>query len=238
MTDQNGGSEAVSAKPYYADDLVTLYNADCLDVHDWQDGDVLVTDPPYGIAYKSNARRASLAASIEGDLDTTLRDEALWRWQTAIAPAPALRPALVFGSWRRPRPSGTRQVLIWDTKGALGMGAIDLPWKPSHQEIYVLGKGFSGRRDSDVIVCAPVQAMAQNGRNHPHEKPVDLMVRLIDKCPPGVISDPFAGSGSTLVAAKRMGRRAIGVETDERYCEIAARRLAQGSLAFEAVSGG
>jgi DNA modification methylase len=111
---------------------------------------------------------------------------------------------------------------------------MDLPWKPSHQEIYVLGKGFQGRRDSDVLTFAPVQAMASNGRLHPHEKPVSLMHALINKCPPGVIADPFTGSGSTLVAAKQLGRKSIGVELEERYCEIAAKRLTQDVLDFGA----
>ena len=56
------------------------------------------------------------------------------------------------------------------------------------------------------------------------------MSDLIDKCPPGTIADPFAGSGSTLLAARRMGRKVIGVELEERYCEIAAKRLAQHEL--------
>jgi site-specific DNA-methyltransferase (adenine-specific) len=213
---------------YYEDEYVTLIHGDCLTTIAggalFRLADVMVSDVPYGISYQSGKQRQTLARSIAGDGDTSVRDEALNLWGD--------RPALIFGTWRRPRPKATRQVLIWDTKGALGMGALDLPWKPSHQEIYVLGKGFTGRRSSDVLTFAPVQSLGYNGRTHPHEKPVTLMAALIDKCPPGVIADPFAGSGSTLVAAKQLGRRAIGVEIDERYCEIAARRLDQGVLDF------
>lgn len=208
---------------YYDHGGVTIWHGDARDCAAWLAGDVLVTDPPYGISYDSG-RYGTLARSIEGDDDTSLRDWAVDRW--------APRPALVFGTWRRPHPTGTRMTLVWDTKGALGMGALDLPWKPAHQEIYVLGSGFTGRRTSDVLVYPPVQSTAANGRCHPHEKPVPLMRDLIGKCPPGVVVDPFAGSGSTLRAAKDMGRRAVGVEVDERYCEIAALRLGQEVLAL------
>ncbi|MDG3013571.1 site-specific DNA-methyltransferase [Speluncibacter jeojiensis] len=192
--------------PYYQDDRVTLYHGDCLEITAWLDADVLVTDPPYGIDYQSGRDRDELAASIAGDKDTTSRDTALTAW--------GARPALVFGTWRIPRPERTHTRLIWDTKGALGMGDLSVPWKPSDQEIYVLGKGFAGRRDSNVLTCPPIQATAKNGRLHPHQKPVDLLWRLIDKCPPGV----------------------IGVELDERYCEVIASRLAQGALDFGSTS--
>lgn len=214
---------------YYEDELVTLHHGDCLDEVDWLNADTLVSDVPYGIDYRSNQRRETLARSIAGDKDTSARDAVIRRWRAQHGDD---APALIFGTWRIPRPEGTRQVLIWDTKGALGMGAMDLPWKPAHQEVYVLGKGFTGRRDTDVIVAAPVQSLGYNGRTHPHEKPVALMQRLIDKCPPGAIADPFAGSGSTLVAAKSLGRRAVGVEIDEAYCEVIATRLSQGVLDF------
>lgn len=210
--------------PYYEDDAVTLYHGDCLEIDAWLEADVLVTDPPYGIAYQSNSRRATVAASIQGDTDTSVRDAALVRW--------ADRPAAVFGTWRRPRPTATRALLVWDTKGALGMGDTSIPWKPAHQEIYILGSGWHGRRGTDVITCAPVQSLGYSGRLHPHQKPVELMEHLIERAPAGVVIDPFAGSGSTLVAAKNQGRRAIGVEADERYLETIARRLSQDVLDF------
>lgn len=209
---------------YYQDDYVTLYHGDCLELDAWANADVLVTDPPYGIAYQSGWDRPSgIAASIAGDEDTSLRDTVLARW--------APRPALIFGTWRIPRPPATRALLVWDTKGALGMGDLSIPWKPSHQEVYVLGTGFRGPRDTDVLVCAPLHSTAtrtrSNARVHPHEKPVALMERLLAKCPPGTIADPFAGSGPTLMAARNQQRKAIGIELDERYCELTARRLDQ-----------
>jgi hypothetical protein len=215
--------------PYFSDEHVTLWHGDCRDHTGWLEAAALVMDPPYGIDYRSNSRRDTLARSIENDKDTSMRDAALGFWRKANTED---APALVFGTWRIKRPSRTRQVLIWDTKGALGMGAMDLPWRPAHQEIYVIGRGFSGHRSSDVLTYAPVQSMARNGREHPHQKPVPLMRDLIAKCPPGTIADPFAGSGSTLVAAKMLGRKAIGVELDERYCEVIAKRLSQGVLDF------
>ena len=210
-------------EPYYEADGVTLYHGDCLELTDaWIRSDVLVTDPPYGIRYNSGFRREKLARSILGDEDTAARDAVLNAWGD--------RPALVFGTWRIPRPAATRALLVWDTKGALGMGDLRIPWKPSHQEVYVLGHGFTGARSTDVLRYAPVQSIARNGRHHPHEKPLPLLRDLIAKCPPGTVADPFAGSGSILIAARNLGRRAIGVELEERYCEIIANRLAQSAL--------
>lgn len=208
--------------PYYSDDTATLYHGDCRQITEWLTADVLVTDPPYGMAYVSNSSRYGSTPPIAGDADTTLRDDALAMWGT--------RPALMFGTWRVPRPPGARQLLVWDKGDSPGMGDLALPWGPSHEEVYVLGGGFTGRRTGSVIRFNTLPPSAAHRPSHPTPKPVALMESLIQKCPPGVIADPFAGSGSTLLAARRQDRRAIGVEVEERYCELIATRLSQGDL--------
>jgi DNA modification methylase len=219
------------ADPYYADEFVTLYCGDAVRHLFDDDGSladaVIVTDPPYGISYHTNsARKPGNARKIKGDKTTQLRDFLLL-W------ADEDQPALIFGSPRVPKPEAAKGTLVWDKGGALGMGDLSLPWKFDHEEIYVLGRGFVGSRDSgSVLRFPPVQSM---GRDHPHEKPVELMTSLIVKCPADrVILDPFAGSGTTLVAAKRLGRRAVGIELEERWCEIAAQRCSQGVLGVAA----
>lgn len=121
---------------------------------------------------------------------------------------------------------------MWDKGEHTGMGDLSLPWKPDYEVIFVLGTGFTGRRTSSILRHLAPSPAKSRGRWHPTEKPVSVLVTLLAKCPPGTIADPFAGSGSTLVAAKLQGRRAIGVEVDERYCEIAARRLLPDALPF------
>jgi site-specific DNA-methyltransferase (adenine-specific) len=211
--------------PYYADDHVTLYHGDCLEFADvWTAADVLVTDPPYGYAYASGRADTAWPEAIANDTDTAARDAVLSLWGAG--------PALVFGSWKRDRPMGVRALLIWDKGLASGMGDLSVPWKPNTEEVYVLGSGFVGHRGSSVLTGHNVVTWASKGREHPNMKPRTLMEALIVKCPPGVVADPFAGSGSTLVAAKALGRQAIGVEIDEQYCEISAKRLSQGVLDF------
>lgn len=198
-----------------------LYLGDCLEIlPTLPKVDAVITDPPYGIAYESGYATDSLwvaGKSIAGDKSTAIRD-AVIEWAGGI-------PILCFGTWRAERPRGTRQVLIWDKGGALGMGALDIPWKPDHEEIYVLGSGFVGRRDSgSVLRHPPVQSMAKNGRVHPTEKPVGLLQRLVTKVP-GTVLDPFMGSGTTGVACMNLGRKFIGVEIELKYFDIACRRI-------------
>lgn len=213
--------------PYYQDDSVTLYHGDCLEIDAWLEADVLVTDPPYGMAYKSGRRSDS--TFIKGDADLSARDEALTLW--------GARPALVFGTWKQPRPAQVRQLIVWDKRGGVGFsGDLNMPWADVTEEIYVIGAGWTGGRRPALYSVPTLASQAANRPNHPTPKPVSLMEELLERCPIGTIADPFAGSGSTLVAAKRQGRKAIGVELEERYCEVITKRLAQGVLDFGEVT--
>jgi hypothetical protein len=219
---------------YYEDDLVQLWHGDCREVTAWLEADVLVTDPPYGIGWTRREGIATAAspdaghAGIQGDEDTSVRDNALEAWGGS-------RPALVFGDLRKP-PQGWHRVLVFGKPATTGVIGSFLPWRRDWEPIYVLGSGWprTPATRSAVISTRRASAGGWSGyttdTGHPHTKPLDVMESLIDACPPGVIADPFAGSGSTLVAAKQLGRRAIGVEIEERYCEIAAKRLAQDTL--------
>jgi DNA modification methylase len=222
--------------PYYQDEHVTLYHGDCLEVEAWLSADVLVTDPPYGMGYAAgknatgNGRNKAWTSrwtgvSIAGDDTTDARDAALAAWGD--------KPALVFGTWKRPPPAGAREMLVWDKVVSIGMGALDIPWRPSWEAVYVVGAGFTGQRSHGVLRHS-LPTLAPERKLHPNVKPLPLLHELIGKCPPGVIADPFAGSGSTLLAARNLDRRAVGVEIEERYCELIAKRLAQGCLDFGA----
>jgi DNA modification methylase len=214
--------------PYYEDDLVRLFHGDCREVTEWLTADVLLTDPPYGCAYESNwnndRRNKKIGESIQGDGNCDLRDQALSLW--------GKRPAIVFGRWDVDRPKGTKARLIWDKGNSAGMGDLTMPWGRSDEEIYVIGAGFIGTRSGSVLRVPMFAPSSRDRPDHPTPKPVPIFELLISKCPPGPIADPFAVSGPTLIAAKLLGRPAIGVEIEERYCELIARRLDQGVLPF------
>ena len=215
-------------QPYYQDDSVTLYLGDCLEVTEWLAADVLVSDPPYGIP---GGRLSSHSGGVR-----PVHDDAQWDSLETRDAALALwggKPSAVFGSPKMQQfaPPHRGVPLIWDKGDDPGMGDWKWPFGANYELIWVSGENWNGIRRSSILRARRLTSDAAT-IGHPTPKPVSLMEVLLSYAPPGVIADPFTGGGSTLVAARNLGRKAIGVELEERYCEIAARRLDQMCLDF------
>lgn len=208
--------------PYFQDDAVTIYHGDCREiVHALGQFDIVVADPPYGVNYISRHIGPFQGREIAGDGDAGLYD-----WAVSLAQR---GPAAIFGHWRNPPPAA-RAALIWDKGMGVGMGDLSFPWKPNFEMIWLFGDGWEGHRHSGVLTVNSVSWASRGLRQHPAEKPTELIRLILAKAPAGITLDPFMGSGTTLRAAKDLGRKAIGIEVEERYCEIAANRMAQGVL--------
>lgn len=210
-------------KPYYEHVGIQIYHGDCREVLPaLPKCDLLLTDPPYGMSYQSN-RRAFKHSPIQGD--SALPVDLIGLAISAVA-----RGAYIFCRWdnlgQMPPP---KSVIAWVknnwTSGDL-LHQHGRQWEACC--FYALDGHEFVKRIPDVILCPKADAT-----DHPTEKPEDLMRQLIQCNVGDMVLDPFMGSGTTLVAAKNLGRRAIGIEIEERYCEIAAKRLSQEVFAFE-----
>lgn len=219
--------------PYYDDGTITIYHGDCREIDAWLTADVLVTDPPYGRNWSQGnikgPARSDASAGIANDRDTTVRDAALELWGD--------RPGILFGDLMLAPPAGTRLVGVYHkASGSEGLRGAIAGVRRDCEAIYLTGSwpsGLGGRSSlfrTNLQISGASGVVASSG-GHPHTKPRDVMLALID-ITEGVIADPFMGSGSTLRAAKDLGRRAIGVELEERFCEIAASRMGQEVLAL------
>lgn len=207
---------------------IELYHGSALDDPEkWTSATALSTDPPYGISYTRLPNGCKDFRELAGDSSVTVRDQMLDAWSAVNG---LRKPVAVFGSWKAPRPPQTRQRLIWHKRGA-NMRHLSLAWRPIDEEIYIWGRGWarSTRAPGSVIMTTENRTSETRRLGHPTPKPLDLLQTLMGRLAPveggHVIADPFAGSGSTLVAAASLGHKAIGVELEERYCEQIARRV-------------
>jgi DNA modification methylase len=208
-------------KPYYADDHVVLYHARWEDVPpDLLRADVLVTDPPYGIGRDGQKQTTGgnggrKAYPFMGwDADRPSRSS-FDRLLSGVCYA-----VIWGGNYFADLLPPTAGWLVWDKGQRINQSDGELAWTSEQGALRI----FTQNR----------VALMTDGAVHPTQKPVALMRWVIEKCPPGTILDPYAGSGTTLVAAKSLNRKAIGVECVEAYCEVAAKRLSQEVLGLVA----
>lgn len=244
-------------KPYYEHGGVAIYHGNCMEVlHSMERGAVggCVTDPPYSSGGQYRSDRANSSASEKysdrrdlPDFSGDNRDQrGFLRW-CSIWMAEVLRvceagaPMFAFTDWRQlPTMTDAIQAGGWNWQGlfvwdkAAGRPQKNRPTQSIEFFVYgVSGQVRAGEKDSWVCLPPIIRAAVPTAgeRWHVTEKPLEVIQYLLPLVrPETAILDPFMGSGTTLVAAKSAGRRAIGIEIEERYCEIAATRLAQESL--------
>ena len=216
--------------PYYQDDYATIYHGDCREIlPDLQKVDLVLTDPPYGAGFNgmkqiSVDNAAKCGDYIWGEWNNLPVDD-----ETMRAIISQSRMAIVFGGNYYSLPP-SKCWLIWDKDNTGNFADAELAWTNLPQVVRLKKYRWNG------MLQEPNQE--RNCREHPTQKPIQVMkwcVSQADKHCGGkakTILDPYMGSGSTLRAAKDLQRKAIGIEIEEKYCEIAARRLAQEVLAL------
>lgn len=218
--------------PYYQDDHVTLYHGDCREILPALRGDVVLTDPPYGIGLGYDVHDDSAEA-----LEAIIRD--VFPLMLDAAPVVAFTPGVANVN-RYPAPSW---ILAWVQENSgtgRGMWGFSV-WQP----VLVYGtdpylkKGLGARPDVIKSASSGKELDQRKRWGHPCPKPEDGWRKIMLRVSPNegeTIIDPFCGSGTTLDVAKYTGRKAIGIELSERYCEIAANRLGQEVLDFGGVT--
>jgi site-specific DNA-methyltransferase (adenine-specific) len=210
-------SGPLDVKPYYDDGQITLYCGDCRDILPQlgpQSIDLVLTDPPYGVGFRYDGPYQDKQRGYQDWLLPVVAE--LRRVGRVVLLTPG-----IGNLWLYPQPTW---VACWAKPGSMrrsGLGAFN-EWEP----ILVYGK-----RKFNDFKWLPAQGQDDTG-GHPCPKPLLLYRWLIAKAADvdAVVLDPFAGSGTALRAAKDLNRRAIGVEINPAYCEIAVRRLAQQVL--------
>ena len=220
-------------KPYYEDDLVTIYHGDCLELLPelaLPAIDLVLTDPPYGIGEpKSEVNKARNKNAYASHIDTPDFISSV------VVPVIEMCRTMATGVVLTP---GAVNMMLYPQPDSLGCfyqpASIGMaPWgNADSQPILYYGKNPTrknmGKRLSHTVTEAP----EKNG--HPCVKPIGAWKKIMVNCSleGHMVLDPFMGSGTTLRAAKDLGRKVIGIEIDEAYCEIAAKRMGQGVLDF------
>ncbi len=241
-------------RPYYDDGGITLYLGDCRDLLDAIDADVVITDPPYGetsllwdrvvphwigsVGPRSMWLFGSLRSLLRmgPELDATdwkLAQDIVWeKHNSSGLHADRFRRVHELGAhFYRGQWADVFKAPVY-THDAVARTIRKKP-KPAHWHGETDAGTYRNEDGGPRLMRSVIRVRSEHGHaEHPTQKPLGIIAPLIAySCPPGgTVLDPFAGSGSPLRAAKDAGRRAIGIEIDERWCEVAVRRLAQETL--------
>jgi DNA modification methylase len=219
--------------PYYQDDFATIYHGDCREVLPSLSGiDAVFADPPYnvGLTYGEHDDEMDPDAYRDWCIDWFHKCKAVTDGAIVVTPGMVSVPMWIADVER------THKLIAWtkannNSRNYFGPTSGYQCWEP----ILVYGKSkVTVLRD---WIDQPISLQREIG-GHPCPKPLRLLRWVVANFvpEPGTILDPFVGSGTTLRAAKDLGRKSIGIELDERYCEIAAKRLAQEVLDFGGVA--
>ena len=213
-----------SVKPYYEQDGITIYHGDCREMLPaLPPADVVLTDPPYGIGRDGERQSSGTHGGRKGYEFMGWDAERPSRATFDLILASASSQIVWGGNYFADLLPASSQWLVWDKGQRISQSDGELAWTSWDGALRI----YTENRVAIML----------DGAVHPTQKPVALMRWCLGFAPDArTILDPFMGSGTTLVAAKQLGRRAIGIEIEERYCEIAARRLAQMILPFEPVA--
>lgn len=220
-------------EPYYKDDFVTIYHGDCRKILPLLEPvDLVLTDPPYGInvanrstvggneKVKRKGQIGNVAPTqfLIGEWDKTAPPKWLFDLMREIS-----KNQVFFGGNYFELPA-TSCYLIWDKDNAdTNFADCEIAWTNKTSAIRKFKWRWNG--------CLQEDMSKKEFRQHPTQKPLPLMKWCIGQFPEAkTILDPFMGSGTTLVAAKDLGLKAIGIELSEKYCAIAVERLRQESL--------
>lgn len=216
--------------PYYQDPAVVLYHGDCREIVPTLGRfDLVLTDPPYGISDKPIQGQGRTGKRI--GKENTWHPETTWDDDLVLIDLQADVVAW-WGHWRKreevSRKYGNpRCEIVWAKDCHVGPPC---PAAMRDERMWVFSeKPFKPRRFETTVWDEKI-IPTWSYKNHKNEKPLELMRRCLLWLPGETVLDPFAGSGTTGRAAKDLGRKAVLIEREERYCEIAARRMAQEVL--------
>lgn len=219
-------------KPYYQDDSCTIYHGDSLDVLPTVEADALVTDPPYGVGLGKTSGSGGKHGLVRNAY--SVYEDSYENYVTTVVPiiqaalSVVRRGAVFIGPHLQEMPKASAIGGVY-----VPAGAGRHPWGfKTFLPVLLYGTAPNLHRGAQPNTIRS-SAVAEKS-DHPCPKPLSWMVWLtgLVSLPTETILDPFMGSGTTLRAAKDLGRKAIGIEIEERYCEIAAKRLAQEVLAL------